>query len=102
MLQCIDDHARWESGCAGYDVKVGLLACYRVENALKRMPLAASATGEIKAIESLLKRLMSSKDLLEGEYSTEAASIGAILGRFSAGIRSISADELSGRSPRRT
>jgi hypothetical protein len=49
----------------------------------------ASAVLEARAMRQLLCKLMASGELLEGEYSSEAASIGAILGRFCAGTKEI-------------
>jgi hypothetical protein len=84
LRRCIEEHEDWEREHAGYDAKVGLVACYRVERALERTSIASSPQDEAKAIRRLLRHLMNSEGLVEGEYSTEAASIGSILGRFSA------------------
>jgi hypothetical protein len=86
LLQCISEQEQWEREYAGYDVKIGLAACYRVEVVVNRTTVAKSGAEEIRAIENLLRTMMCSQDLLQGEYSTEAATIGSILGRFSAGV----------------
>lgn len=89
-LRCLAEHRNWELIHAGYDVKVGLMGCHRVGVLLdeRAHPLSVNAFREYTTIVSGLQTLMERRDLLEGEDSSEAASIGAILGRFEDAMRS--------------
>jgi hypothetical protein len=100
VLKCIEDHQNWEENYARYDQKIGLVACYRVDRALSKIPLASSALEEAQAIQSLLRTLMSRNDLLHGDYSSEAASIGSILARFTNSLGEVSAEWVRGMRSR--
>lgn len=87
---CVDVHAENEMNNAyGYDWKVGLAACGRVRRALDAMPVAKSGFLEERQLVNKLHALMSADNLLEGEYSTEAASIGSILASFVASMENV-------------
>lgn len=81
-LACVADYERWELRVAGYDTDIGLHACYRVDRAIAKLPMQSTAAREYGAIVEMLERLRDRDDLMQGEYSTEAASIGSILGRI--------------------
>jgi hypothetical protein len=55
MLQCIKEYEQWERESAGYDVEIGLMACDRVELAVKGSPISTSAAGEAPAMSNLLE-----------------------------------------------
>jgi hypothetical protein len=78
----VREHELWERLHARYDVKIGLLACWRVKRALDALPVSESARTEYASIVKTLRELMALKDLEKGEASTEAASIGSIIRLF--------------------
>ena len=82
-FECIDAHAKREmSNAHGYDWKVGLAACGSARLAIEQLPAAGSEVAEREQIILALEALMSAGGLAEGEFSTEAASIGSILAEF--------------------